>query len=319
MLLQYPISSVITHPARFPMIRRLFPFSLVAFILCGSASAKADDKAIAELLKSKGATIVEKNGVVEQVTFKDSKALSEAEYKAIGHLRGLKNLTLYGSCHGLNDATLPLLSGLKALETLGTDGLKVTDEGLKHFTAFTSLKQASFFHTSFGLPGFTGVGFGHLKGCPKLERLTVAGISMGDAGFAAIATITQLKDFSTWHTYQTEAGNAEIAKLTNLVFLKLGQRLPGKGREATSLSDASLAKFAALKSLENFKIGEGRFTLDGLKALKQYPALKTLLLYETDFPETGLEALKKELPQVKITLEPQTEVQKKRLDQYVPL
>ncbi|MEZ0385942.1 MAG: hypothetical protein ACAI34_02655, partial [Verrucomicrobium sp.] len=127
------------------------------------------------------------------------------------------------------------------------------------------------------------------------------------------------KDFSTWHTYQTEAGNAEIAKLTNLVFLKLGQRLPGKGREATSLSDASLAKFAALKSLENFKIGEGRFTLEGLKALKLYPSLKTLLLYETDFPETGLEALKKELPQVKITLEPQTEVQKKRLDQYVPL
>jgi hypothetical protein len=284
-----------------------------------SIMAAADDAAaVKEQLVAVGGKVVEKGGAITELTITDCKKLGPAEFKLIGQVTSLKKLTLYGGCHGLNDETLPSLAGLKELEAIGTDGAKLTDDGLRHFAAFGNLKQASFFHTSFGMPGFTGVGFGHLKACPNLERLTVAGISMGDDGFAAIATITQLKDFSTWHTYQTEAGNAHIAKLPNLRSLKLGQRLPGKDRKATSLSDISLVTIAGMKTLEDLKIGEARFTLEGVKVLKGLPSLKTLLLYETDFPETGVEPLKQALPTVKVTLDPLTEPQRKKLDQYVP-
>ncbi|MBI3878938.1 MAG: hypothetical protein HY301_02605, partial [Verrucomicrobia bacterium] len=153
------------------------------------SATRADDTAAAKQLRALGAEVAEAGGVVTKLTFKDCSKLGDAEFRAIGQLTHLKALTLYGKCHGLTDATAPHLAGLKELEELGTDGAQLTDAGLKHLAVLPELRRASFFHTSFGMKGFTGVGFGALKACPKLERLTVAGISMGDDGFAAIATI----------------------------------------------------------------------------------------------------------------------------------
>ena len=165
--------------------------SLTITCLLIAPYARADDTAIVRQLESLGGKVVAKDGIVTQVSFTNCSPLGEADFRAIGQLTHLKSLTLYGKCHGLTDGTIVHLAGLKELETLGTDGAQLTDAGLQHFAAFTNLRTASFFHTSFRMAGFTGVGFGHLKACPQLERLTVAGISMGDEGFAAIAKITQ--------------------------------------------------------------------------------------------------------------------------------
>lgn len=277
----------------------------------------ADDATIAKQLQDLGGKITLKDGVVTQVTFNECSKLGEAEFRAIGQLSKLKNLTLYNKCTGLDDNTIQHIAGLKELESLGTDGIKVTDEGLKHLARLKNLRTASFFHTSFGMKGFTGTGFGYLKDCPKLERLTVAGISMGDEGFAAIGTITQLVDFSTWHTYQTEAGNAEIAKLKNLKSLKLGQRLPRAGGKAPSLSDASLSTIAKMTSLEVLRIGEARFTADALAALKGLPKLKQLTIYETDISEADVDKVRKLLAGVKVDYQPLTEEQRKKLAMYL--
>lgn len=104
--------------------------------------------------------------------------------------------------------------GLTALEELGTDGIQVTDAGLKHLAALPNLRSASFFHIAFPDKGFTGAGFAAFKTLPKLERLTVAGTPFNDKGMAAIAELAQLKEFRTWHTYQTQAGNEHLLKLT---------------------------------------------------------------------------------------------------------
>lgn len=286
-------------------------------LLCVLSSSLADDATVSKQLAALGGKIVEKGGTVTSVEFRDCSKLGEAEFRAIGELKQLKSLTLYNKCGGLNDSTIQHLTGLGELEFLGTDGIKVTDEGLKAVAKLKNLRTASFFHTSFGMKGFTGVGFGYLKDCPKLEKLTVAGISMGDDGFAAIATITQLKDFSTWHTYQTEAGNAEIAKLSNLKNLKIGQRLPRPGAKAPSLSDASIPTLTSIKSLEVLRIGEAHFTPAALKALKSLPKLKQLQLYETDLTEADVEKVRQELAGVKVEWEPLTEAQRKKFDQYL--
>ena len=280
-------------------------------------SLHADDAAVAKQLEALGGKITSKDGVVSQVAFNDCSKLGEAEFKLMGQLTKLKSLTLYNKCNGLNDATVVPLTELKELEFLGTDGAQFTDEGLKQLAKFKNLKSASFFHTSFGMKGFKGTGFGHLKDCPKLERLTVAGISMSDEGFAAIATITQLRDFSTWHTYQTEAGNAELAKLPNLKVLKLGQRLPRTGVKEPSLSDASIPTLAKMASLETLKIGEARFTVEALKQLKALPKLKLLNIYESEITSGDIEQLRKELPMAKVELEPLTEAQRKKLEMYL--
>ena len=244
----------------------------------------ADDAAVAARLRELGAQVTEDGGAVTKLTFKDCSKLGDAEFRLIGQCVKLKALTLYGKCHGLTDDTLPHLAALKELEELGTDGIQVTDDGLKNLTALTNLKSAAFFHTSFGMKGFTGTGFGHLKALPKLERLTVAGISMGDEGLEAISQIAQLREFSSWHTHQTQAGNEHLAKLTNLRSLRLGQRLrryDGKPN-ALSLDDSSLATFAKMKSLESLALFESRFTLAALRQLKMLPNLKKLNLQGSD-------------------------------------
>jgi hypothetical protein len=103
-------------------------------------------------------------------------------------------------------------SGLQQLEELGTDGVQVSDAGLAQFTALTKLRSLSFFHPSFGMKGFNGSGYAALRELPQLERLTIAGTPFDDRGMAAVAEIKQLRDFRTWHTYQTQAGNQALTQ-----------------------------------------------------------------------------------------------------------
>lgn len=287
--------------------------TLVLFIPC---LLHADDTTSAGTLRALGAEVALKDGALTKLTFRDCSKLGDTEFRLIGQCVHLKSLTLYGKCHGLTDATLPHLADLKELEELGTDGIQVTDDGLKNLTALTSLKSAAFFHTSFGMKGFTGTGFGHLKALPKLERLTVAGISMGDEGLEAISQITQLREFSSWHTYQTQAGNAQIAKLPNLRSLRLGQRLrryDGKP-DALSLDDSSLATFAAMKSLESLTLFESRFTLGALRQLKALPNLKRLTLQGSDVAPADVEALRTDMPGVGIDWKPLTDEERSKLE-----
>jgi hypothetical protein len=290
----------------------------LAFITTLATSLLAEDPAVAKQLQAIGGKVTMKTGVVSEVAFTDCTKIGKGELRAIGQLEHLKTLTLFGKCHGLNDSTVGLLAGLQELESLNTEGAQLTDDGLKGLAALKALKAMSFFHLSFGMKGFTGVGFAHLKALPKLERLTAAGISMGDDGFAALGTLTQLKEFRTWHTYQTEAANALIAKLTNLRSLHIGQRLPRAGVKAPSLSDTSLPTFASMKTLETLELGEAHFSVEALLALQSLPNLKKLVLFETDLTAEEVDQLKKKLPSVAIQWAPLTEEQQKKFEVYLP-
>lgn len=308
------------------MHRTLFLAALLSSFIASAARA-ADAKPAAELDPSDAAIMAQlatfepkttvKDGFVRELTITKCEKLGDAEFRAIGKLVHLKNLTLYGGCKGLDDNTLPHLAGLQELERLGTDGARLSDDGLKHFAALKGLKTLAFFHLSFRLEGFTGVGFSALKDCPNLERLTVAGMSMTDAGFASIAEIKQLKELATWHTYQSEAANDAIMTLPNLRSLHMGQRMRWGGSKYVSLSDKTLVKFAQIKTLESLSIGEAHFTVAGLAVLKDLPALKKLDLYQTDLPEADVELVRKELPGITVGFKPLTDEQRKSLENYL--
>src|SRR5437016_3502316 len=125
--------------------------TVALFALHAAISANADDGAIAKQLEALGGKITMSGGSVTQLSFTDCSKLGDAEFRAIGQLAHLMTLTLYGKCHGLTDATVQHLAGLKELESLGTDGAQLTDDGMKHLAALTSLRSASFFHLSFGM------------------------------------------------------------------------------------------------------------------------------------------------------------------------
>jgi hypothetical protein len=289
---------------------------LLAGLLLSSLPAHADDTTTATMLEGLGGKVVRSGSVVTEIDFRDSSGLGVAQWEAIGGLAGLKKITVYGKAGGLNDATVPQLLRLKNLQSFSADGAQLSDEGLRIMSGCASLRSVSFFHLSFRMEGFTGEGFASWAAMPNLERLTVAGMSMGDAGFAAIAKITTLKELRTWHTYQTEGGNAAIATLPGLESLMVGQRLPGQERPL-SLSDESLATFAEMKSLKFLEIGESRFSVAALRRLGSLPLLEKLKITRTEISAEDVEALRMYLPMVKIEFLPLTDDQRKQLKMYL--
>ncbi len=281
----------------------------------------ADDATTAAALRALGGEVILAAEAVTKVSFKDCSKLGAADFQAIGQLKSLKSLTLYGQCHGLTDETLAHLAGLTALEELGTDGIQVTDAGLKHLAALPNLRSASFFHIAFPDKGFTGAGFVAFKTLPKLERLTVAGTPFNDKGMAAIAELTQLKEFRTWHTYQTHAGNEHLLKLTGLRSLMLGQRLRQYNGKPNGLSidDATLATLAKMTWLESLSLDEVRLSYVALAQLKALPNLKKLTLQHTDISEADIAKLRADLPKVVIEWKPLTDEERKKLDGFLKL
>ncbi len=278
-------------------------FPLILFLLCGCLHA-----ADLEALKKLGATVKETAGVVTQVTVKCD-AFTEADFRTLGSFTTIKDLTISGKT--ITDETIALLTGLTELERLSTNEIQLTDAGYKHFGAFQKLNSLSFFHPAFKSDKFTGTGLAQLKALPKLERLTFAGSTAGDAAMEAIGQLTQLKEFRTWHTAPTQAGNAHLVKLTNLTALRVGQRLPDWGKDSpVSFDESTLPIIAQIKTLESLELTEARLNAKIIPSLKALPKLARLKIQTVDIPLADVEAIKAALPAVKVDHEPISDADK---------
>jgi hypothetical protein len=267
---------------------------------------QAGDADLAAPLKEKGAKVTEAKGVVTSVDVNDCSKWTEDDFKKLGQLVHLKNLSMGA---GLTDATLPLLSGLTELETFQTNLATVSDDGVKGFLALKKLRTLKFFH-----PGkmFTGAGLSQLADLPQLSSLTVAGsLSFGDDGMAAVAKLPHLREFRTWHAGSTLEGMKKISALKELKSLTLGQRLAYA--PPTSLSDETIPVLLEMKSLETLQLEEARLKADVLIQLKQLPELKKLTLEGIDLAEADVQRLKSELPKVDVKWTAPNETYLKRI------
>lgn len=281
--------------------------SILCLLLLSVASSSAAD---VEALKKLGAKVTETGGVVTQVQVKCD-AFTEADFKTLGSFTTIKDLTLSGKT--ITDETFALLTGLTELERLSTDGIQLTDAGYKHFAAFQKLKTLAFFHPAFRSKDFTGSGLAELKALPKLESLTVAGSTAGDVALEAIGQLTQLKGFRTWHTAQTQAGNANLAKLA-LTSLRIGQRLPEWGKDTpVSFDESTMKVIAQIKTLESLELTEARLSAKIIPQLKALPKLTKLKIETVDISEADMEAIKSALPNCKVEFKPMSEAEKEAL------
>jgi len=280
------------------------PVAVLSLALClhSIAAFAATDAAT---LKKLGANVSETGGVITQVQVKCD-AFTEADFRTLGACGTIKKLTLSGKA--VTDSTLALLAGLTELEDLSTDGIQLTDDGFRHFTAFKKLRSLALFHPAFRSEAFTGSGLAHLKALPKLERLTFAGSTAGDTALEAVGQLTQLKEFRTWHTAQTQAGNAYLVKLTQLKALRIGQRLPSSGKASPiSFDNSTLATLAKIQSLESLELTEARLTAAIIPQLKALPKLAKLKFQTVDISAADVDAIKAALPNVKVEWEPMSE------------
>jgi len=147
----------------------------VSLIACGcSASARSEEIDTKQLLE-KGVTITESKTAGTTVAVKDCSKLSEADFRTLGKLPHVKSISLG---LGLTDAALASLADLAEIESLSSNGMQVSDDGIKALAGWKKLRSAAFFH-----PGalFTGAGLMHFQELPNLERLTVAGSDKFDS------------------------------------------------------------------------------------------------------------------------------------------
>jgi len=278
---------------------------LSAFLV--TASLHAGDAEIIAALKSKGAELTETKGVVTGLSFRDCSMLTAGDYAQVRQLAQVKSL---GVGKGFDDAALKALGEMPALETLSTNGMDVSDDGIRALATFKGLRNIAFFH-----PGkrLTGTGLAALSALPHLERLTVAGsTTFADEGMSAVAKITQLKNFRTWHSGVTIEGVNKLAALKQLTSINLGQRL--SYTPPTTLSDAALPVLAELPLLEEVGLQEARLTLGALTQLKKLTHLKRLTLDGIDIAESDVAALKKQLPNTDVRWTPPSETNKKRIE-----
>lgn len=261
-----------------------------------------------EVLHKLGAKVTETGGVVAQVQVKCDN-FTEADFRTLGSFTTIKNLTISGKT--ITDDTLALLTGLVELEQLSTDGISLTDAGYKHFAAFQKLKSLAFFHPAFRSKEFTGSGLVSLKALPKLERLTFAGSTAGDVAMDAIGQLTQIKEFRTWHTAQTQAGNTKLVKLTNLTALRMGQRLPEWGKDTPiSFDESTMAVIAQMKTLESLELTEARLSAKIIPQLQALPKLAKLKIETVDISAADVEAIKAALPKCKVDWKPMSDAEK---------
>lgn len=256
-------------------------------------------------LEKRGAKVTRVAGVATQAQV-EAASFTPADFQVLGRCATLRKISINGK--SLNDETLPLLSGLLALEELSTNNTDLSDEGYRHFAAFKNLKSLALFHPSWDKKGFTGRGLAHLKALPKLEKLTYAGASTGDEAMAAVGELAGLRDFSTWHTMQTQAGNGHLAKLQNLSALRLGQRLPrGNPAPLPSLDESTVKLISQCAGLEKLELFEARLTANGLEPLKGLAKLKRLVIHTCDITAGDIETLRKALPNTAIDFKPMTD------------
>jgi hypothetical protein len=128
---------------------------------------------------------------------------------------------------------------------------------------------------------------------------------------AAVAKLTRLKEFRTWHAGPTNEGIKHLKKLKNLKSLYLGQRLTYKPPACPT--DETIAVLAEMKSLESLQLDEARLTFAALSQLKRLPGLKKLTLGGIDVPKEEVERLKRELPRVKVVWTEPGEAYRKRI------
>ncbi|MFZ4766405.1 MAG: hypothetical protein ACOYMN_15750, partial [Roseimicrobium sp.] len=123
--------------------------------------------------------------------------------------------------------------------------------------------------------------------------------------------LTQLKEFRTWHTAQTQAGNAYLLKLPNLTALRIGQRLPSWGKDSPiSFDESTMATLAQIRSLESLELTEARLSANIIPQLKALPKLAKLKIQTVDISLSDVDAIKTALPNVKVDFTPLSEAEK---------
>ena len=176
--------------------------------LCGSHGAgyfaNADHAGIMSRLEAKGVKLKKlRDGTATEISVGGDVILTLDDYRLIGQLKKLQRVNLSARDLPLRDDTLAAIGALKNVEYLFSNGAKFTDDGLKGFAGWTSLRHFGFDHWfgPEGTKGFVGAGLAHLAALPKLESVRLGSCRVDNAVTAALAKAKTLQKIDLFHTF----------------------------------------------------------------------------------------------------------------------
>jgi Leucine-rich repeat (LRR) protein len=184
----------------------------------------------------------------------------------------------------LSDAAIPLLTELKGLESLSLQGNRITDDGLQQLAALKGLKALSVLWnpvTDAGLERLRKA----LPGCRILPESKAADPDRAAAEWVLSVTAKE----APWPPYLRVAEPDHLPitlqELFALPEIKNVEELPKKSFKLVQLttfgskvSDAELARFAKLSSLQGIYLNGASISDEGLKTLAAHKGLIYLAL-----------------------------------------
>jgi len=198
---------------------------------------------------------------------------TEEGLRQIGQLESLTYLALSGSGNKLKDEHLPLLAGLKKLDTLLVRHTAVTAEALASVKTWSGLTTLGFDMA----PGTTAAQVALLaKAFPKLETLSIEGeasFNYAAEDVSALAGFTKLKAFTVTSCVIGDEALAGVLALPKLETLRFSN--------CAKVTDAALETFGRHKSLRALAFDSmpnitdaGLPHLVGLKSLSRLELLR---------------------------------------------
>lgn len=163
----------------------------------------------------------------------------------------------------------------------------------------------------------------------KLKLISTGGKGIDDAAIERMAKLdpeglvldglTQLKEFSSWHTQNGDPTNPYLLNLNHLESLTIGnslKRWDGKPRQLC-LTDATIPTLAKMTSLQSLTLMQSRLSYSALLQLKSLTNLKKLRFDSVDVSAEEFEKLRMGLPGVTITGKPLSDDERKKLDEFL--
>lgn len=155
--------------------------------------------------------------------------VTDADFRLIGKLRHLRELSLYGGGN-VSNAGLRHLGRLRDLQCLALEETRITDAGLCH-----------------------------LRDLKNLSELKLMDTAVGDEGLKHVGELTQLSVLNLDNTFVTSAGLSHLTRLKNLLALSL---------ENAQIDDSAIQHLTAMRSLSYLNLTGTNVSQEGLLAIR---------------------------------------------------
>jgi formylglycine-generating enzyme required for sulfatase activity len=188
----------------------------------------------------------------------------------------------------VNDAGLAAFKDCKKLTYLNLGATWVGNLGLAHFKNCRSLTHLYLYNAA----NVGDLGVAQFKDCKKLMHLHLGGTQVGDLGLASFANCRDLTYLNLGYTKAGDPGLVHFKDCRKLLHLALS---------GPDVSDAGLANFKGCQELTELFLHNSPVGDAGLAHAQDDWSLSLLNLSKTKVTPGGIDALKKALPQCKIT------------------